>query len=224
MGKEYISINIKNNTNGNIPMSIMSNPSNLGDISNQTTEYSWDVTSLSITTEDYISIEYRPNALNDFTSYTTQLINPTLQGVLDALNTLGIGSFFSTTSGGNTYIKNYDNDYVFGQLDIYDSSGTSVTWSVNCIGTTGNNDVQCGLFLVSQSNPYNASTPVPVSFDGQLVDITGVTSNQPSTKIKIKNLTTNTFIVNVGLGSGVAYAYSFNAYYGNAYLITIQDF
>lgn len=224
MAKEYISINVKNNTNGKIPMSIMGNPANLIDISNQTTEYSWDVTSLSITTEDYISIEYRPNALNDFTSYTTQLINPTLQGVLDALNTLGIGSFFSTTSGGNTYIKNYDNDYVFGELDIYDSSGTSVTWSVNCIGTTGNNDVQCGLFLVSQSNPYNASTPVPVSFDGQQVDITGVTSNQPSTKVKIKNLTTNTFIVNAGLGSGVAYNYSFNAYYGNAYLITIQDF
>lgn len=224
MGKEYISINIKNNTNGNIPMSIMSNPSNLGDISNQTTEYSWNVTGFSLTTENSISLQYRPNGLNDFTTFNTTLATPTLQGVLDALNTLGIGSFFSTTSGGNTFIKNYDNDYVFGQLDIYDSAGTSVTWDVNCIGTTGNNDVQCGLFFISQLNPYTASTPVPTTFDGQQVDITGVTSNQPSTKVKIKNLTTNTFIVNAGLGSGVAYNYSFNAYYGNAYLITIQDF
>lgn len=223
MAKEYISINIKNNTNGTIPMSIMSNPSNLTDISNQTTEYSWDVTSLSITTENTIIIEYRPNALADFTSYSTPLLTPSLQGVLDALNTLGIGSFFSTTSGGNTYIKNYDNDYVFGQLDVFDSSGTSVTWNVNCIGTTGNNDIQVGLLFISQPNPYTASTPIPTTFDGQLVDITGVTSNQPSTKIKILNLTTSTFIVNVGLGSGVAYNYSFNAFYGNSYLIDIYD-
>ena len=223
MAKEYIAINIKNNTNGTIPMSIMSNPSNLTDISNQTTEYSWDVTSLSITTENTIIIEYRPNALADFTSYSTPLLTPSLQGVLDALNTLGIGSFFSTTSGGNTYIKNYDNDYVFGQLDVFDSSGTSVTWNVNCIGTTGNNDIQVGLLFISQPNPYTASTPIPITFDGQLVDITGVTSNQPSTKIKILNLTTSTFIVNVGLGSGVAYNYSFNAFYGNSYLIDIYD-
>ena len=223
MAKEYIAINIKNNTNGTIPMSIMSNPSNLTDISNQTTEYSWDVTSLSITTENTIIIEYRPNALADFTSYSTPLLTPSLQGVLDALNTLGIGSFFSTTSGGNTYIKNYDNDYVFGQLDVFDSSGTSVTWNVNCIGTTGNNDIQVGLLFISQPNPYTASTPIPTTFDGQLVDITGVTSNQPSTKIKILNLTTSTFIVNVGLGSGVAYNYSFNAFYGNSYLIDIYD-
>jgi hypothetical protein len=130
MAKEYISINIKNNTNGNIPMSIMSNPSNLTDISNQTTEYSWDVTSLSITTENTVIIQYRPNGLVDFTSYSTPLLTPSLQGILDALNTLGIGSFFSTTSGGNTYIKNYDNDYVFGQLDVFDSTGTVVTWNV----------------------------------------------------------------------------------------------
>ena len=223
MAKEYISINIKNNTNGNIPMSIMSNPSNLTDISNQTTEYSWDVTSLSITTENTIIIEYRPNALADFTSYSTPLLTPSLQGVLDALNTLGIGSFFSTTSGGNTYIKNYDNDYVFGQLDVFDSSGTSVTWNVNCIGTTGNNDIQVGFLLISQPNPYTASTPVPISFDGQQVDITGVTSNQPTTKIKILNLTTSTFILNTGLGSGVPYNYTFNAFYGNSYLIDIYD-
>lgn len=221
--KDYLSIAIQNNTNGIIPMSILSNPSNLSDISNQTTEYSWNVTSLSITTENSVSIEYKLLGQQDFISYTSPLLSANLQGVLDSLNTLGIGSFFSTTSGGNTFIKNYKNDYVFGELNIYDSNGTSVTWSVNCIGTTGNNDVQCGLFVQSESNPFVGITLVPVSFDGQQVDITGTTSNQPSTKIKIKNTTTNTFIVNDGLGSGVAYTYTFNAYFGNAYLITIQD-
>jgi hypothetical protein len=224
MAKEYISINIKNNTNGKIPMSIMGNPANLADISNQTIEYSWDVTSLALTTENTIVVEYKANGMAQFTSYTTSLSSPTLQGVLDSLNTLGIGSFFSTTSGGNTFIKNYDNSYEFGLIDIYDSNGTSVLWSVDCIGTTGNNDVQCGLFLVSQANPFTGSVAVPVSFSGEQVDITGTTSNQPTTKIKVKNLTTNVFIINVGLGSGVGYTYTFNADFGNAYLITIQDY
>lgn len=224
MAKEYISINIKNNTNGKIPMSIMSNPSNLTDISNQTTEYSWDVTGLSLTTENTVTIAYKLNTQVDFNSFTTSLLTPTLQGVLNALNSLGIGSFFSTTSGGNTFIKNYDNNYEFGTLDVFDNSGVIVTWDVNCIGTTGNNDLQCGLFVQSENNPFTGVVPVPVSFDGQQVDISGVTSNEPSTKVKIYNLTLGTLIVNAGLGSGVAYNYSFNAVYGNAYLIEIRDF
>jgi hypothetical protein len=56
------------------------------------------------------------------------------------------------------------------------------------------------------------------------VDISGVTSNEPSTKVKVYNLTLSTIIINAGLGSGVAYNYTFNAVYGNAYLIEIRDF
>lgn len=224
MANTYISLAIQNNTNATIPISIMGNPSNLADISNQTREFKWNLTGFTFTTENQVSIDYRPNTFVDFTTYNAPLLALNIQGVLDALNELGIGSFFTYTSGGSTYISNYNNDYVFGDLNIWDSNTTQVTWSVDCIGNTGNNDITSGMFADSQANPYTATTNVPIAFSGQLVDISGITSNQPSTKIKIYNQTTNTFIVNVGLGSGVVYNYSFNAFYGNTYLITIQDY
>jgi hypothetical protein len=224
MSNIYISLNIKNNTSATIPISIMGNPSDLADISNATREFRWDLTSLSFSGENQVSVDYRPNGLVNFTTYNAPLLTPSIQGVLDALNGLGIGSFFTFSSGGNTYISNYDDNYVFGDLNIWDSNVTSVTWNVDCIGTTGNNQVDCGFFLDNEVNPFTGSVNVPVSFSGQAVNLTGTTSNQPSTKIKVYNQTTNTFIINVGLGSGVVYSYSFNADYGNSYLITIQDY
>ena len=224
MGNTYISLAIQNNTNATIPISILGNPSNLADISNQTREFQWNVTSFTFTTENQVSIDYRPNALVDFTTYNAPLLAPNIQGVLSALNGLGIGSFFTYISGGNTYISNYDNDYVFGDLNIWDSNGTEVTWNVDCIGTTGYNQVQAGFFSDNEANPFTGIVSVPISVDGQSVFLDGTTSNQPSTKIKVYNQTTNTFILNVGLGSGVPYSYSFPANYGNTYLITIQDY
>lgn len=107
MGQEYISINIQNNTNSTIPMSIMGNPANLADISNQTIQYQWDLSSFNLAGEDYVSIQYRPKGTTNYTLYNAPLNTPTVQGVVDALNGLGIGAFFVVTSGPNTYVQNY---------------------------------------------------------------------------------------------------------------------
>ena len=77
----------------------MGNPADLADIGNQTTQYRWDVTGLTFSTENFVSVDYRVNALPDFTTYVAPLLVQSIQGVLDALNGLGIGSFFSYTSG-----------------------------------------------------------------------------------------------------------------------------
>ncbi len=224
MANTYISINITNNTNGTIPLNIMGNPADLADIGNQTTQYRWDVTGLTLSTENFVSVDYRPNALPNFTTYVAPLLVQSIQGVLDALNGLGIGSFFSYTSGGNTFITNYNNDYVFGDVNIYDNSGSIVTWSIDCIGTTGFNDITTGFFAQNESNPFTGTSFPPIGTNGQQVDITGTTSNQPSTKVKIYNQTTSTFIVNAGLGSSVPYSYTFYAFFGNNYLITVKDY
>ena len=66
MANTYISINITNNTNGTIPLNIMGNLADLADIGNQTTQYRWDVTGLTLSTENFVSVDYRPNALPNF--------------------------------------------------------------------------------------------------------------------------------------------------------------
>lgn len=221
----YLSLTIKNNTSATIPISILGNPSDLSDISNQTREFRWDITSLSFSTENSVSIDYRPNSLPDFTTYNTPLLFQSIQGVLDALNGLGIGSFFVFTSGGNTYISNYDNDYVFGDLNIYDDTASVVAWDVDCVGSGGFNDITTGFFYQNEANPFTGISYPTISTNGQQVDITGVTSNTGITKVKVYNQTTNTFIINDGIvGTGIAYSHTFNAFFGNNYLITVRDY
>ena len=222
-----ISLNIRNNRDYAQTINIMGNPYNQLDTSNALTEYKWDITALVLSNQNTLNLEYKGINEASFTTFTAG-IQPNIDNIIIALNSLGIGYFNVFTQLGNTYIVSNNDNYVFGNLEIVNQGGTTqVLWSVNCIGTTGNNQVQSGLFLDNEPNPYDNSsspTPVPITIDGQTVAIDGVTSNQPTTKVKVLNQTTSTYIINDGIvGSGIVYSYSFQAYFGYNYLITIED-
>jgi hypothetical protein len=158
MASETISINLQNTTTGIIDVSIMGNPSDLADNSNATTEYRWNVTGLTLGTENRVSVQYRANSINDFSTFVAPLQTLSVQGVVDALNTLGIGSFFSFTSGGNTFISNYDNDYVFGVLNIYTQGIPQFIYNVNLTGVGGTLSVD-----VNFVNQLTLNSPVTQS-------------------------------------------------------------
>lgn len=154
MAKEYISINVKNNTNGTIPMSIMGNPANLADISNQTTQYQWNLTNFNLAGEDYVSIQYRSVGTINYSTYSAPLGTPTVQGVVDALNGLGIGAFFIVTSGPNTYLQNYDDSYEFNNLNVFVFGGVLFDFYDTNYYANGNTSV----FDLSSNN--NNGVPV----------------------------------------------------------------
>jgi hypothetical protein len=137
MSSEIISINLQNTTTAVIDVSIMGNPTDLADISNQTTEYRWNVTGLTFSGENRISVQYRATSIPDFSIFTAVLQEQSVNGVVSALNTLGIGSFFTFTSGGNTFISNYDNQYVFGVITIYTQGIPQFIYNVNLTGVGG---------------------------------------------------------------------------------------
>lgn len=141
MAQAFISINLQNNTNSTIPMSIMGNPANLADISNQTTQYQWNLTSFNLAGEDYVSIQYRPVGTTSYSLFVAPLITPTVQGVANALNGLGIGSFFVVNSGGNTYLQNYDDSYEFNNLNVYVYGGTLIDFYNTSYYANGNTSV-----------------------------------------------------------------------------------
>lgn len=121
--EQVISFNLTNNTNGSIPMSIMGNYTDVMDNSNANTRYYWDLTGYSITTENSITIQYRYVGQSSFSTATVTFSGTSLQSVADALNTLNIGTFFLTTSGGSTYLNNYNLLVVYGSLSIVASTG-----------------------------------------------------------------------------------------------------
>lgn len=184
MAKEYISINVKNNTNGTIPMSIMGNPANLADISNQTTQYQWNLTNFNLAGEDYVSVEYRPVGTTNYSTYSAPLNTPTVQGVVDALNGLGIGAFFIVTSGPNTYVQNYDDSYEFNNLNVFVYGGVLFDFYDTSYYANGNTSV----FDLSSNN--NNGVPV-----------TGTGNGVPTTLIGYNTVPFGYLYLNSSIGS-----------------------
>ena len=190
MSSEIISINLQNTTTAVIDVSIMGNPTDLADIPNQTTEYRWNVTGLTFSGENRISVQYRATSIPDFSIFTAVLQEQSVNGVVSALNTLGIGSFFTFTSGGNTFISNYDNQYIFGVINIYVQGIPQFIYNVNLVGAGGN-----VLVDVNFVNQLTLNSPVVQSgtittASGDYIILTGTTTNSPTQVVTLQNVTT----------------------------------
>ena len=139
---QVLSINIANNTSSDMSLiSILGNNQDTMDNNNATTQYGWNLTGFSITNEDTITLQYKGVTDGTFTTTSIPLNGTTLQSVANALNLLNLGTFFIATSGGNTYLYNYNQNIVFGTLQITSStsSGGQVNTTFN-VGIGFNND------------------------------------------------------------------------------------
>ena len=162
-----ISFSLVNNTNSNILMSFLSNPTNTQDISNQFTEYSWNITSIASNLSAYDTIIL---TFSNGSSVTTTIYNKTLDGIIVALNLLGVSSFYYEVISGSTYIKTYNDIQGFTTLEI--TSSTAVTsvqlfYSINTqYSTTGDNQIDNGGTFNTGvlANPQNVPTTDATSF------------------------------------------------------------
>jgi hypothetical protein len=122
------SFQILNTTSATQQMYFLSNPSNTQDISNQFTEYSWNITSIAnnLSVYDIVSVEARnANSGQSYVTYTASILSNSVSGIVTALNTLQIASFYYEVIGGNTYIRTYNDTLEFNQLNILDSNGST---------------------------------------------------------------------------------------------------
>jgi uncharacterized delta-60 repeat protein len=117
-----ITLNINNNVSYPIDINVLGNPANLRDNANATTQYRYNVTGFTFTNETNVIIQYKAVGASTFSTFTQQLQSQNIQGVINALNLLGIGSFQTYTQAGQTYISTYNNNFVFGQINIYSES------------------------------------------------------------------------------------------------------
>jgi uncharacterized delta-60 repeat protein len=118
----------------------MGNNTDVMDNSNASTRYYWDLTGFSITNENIITIQYQYTGQSGFTTASVNVQGTTLQSVADALNTLNIGTFFLTTSGGSTYMNNYNQNVAYGSLSIVNNTtliNTTFVVGTGFVGTAG---------------------------------------------------------------------------------------
>jgi hypothetical protein len=131
-----ISLNIKSNVDYNQTANLMGSNINLLDTANAKTEYRWNLTGFVFTTEAFISVEWKAVGAASFNLFSKPLGSQTLEGCIIDLNQLGIGYFNLYTEAGQTYIGTYNDNYVFGDLDIYPSAVVPTTTTTTTAAPT----------------------------------------------------------------------------------------
>jgi hypothetical protein len=225
MNLDVININIQNTTNGIVPISILGNVGDQMDNSNATTQYSWNLGTFAITNENTIILQYK--GVNDinFGIVTIDFIGTSINNVVDALNTLNLGSFFITTSGGNTIINNYNQNFVFSVLNILNPSSSSTlsySFSFNAVGMFAEIFKNAVSQILSNSPSFTSGNISVVSGNNILFNVS-VSGNTKPTNYFVYNITTKTYIVNATITNGVDVGYPFTIQPNTSYLIGMQN-
>jgi hypothetical protein len=222
--QEVISLNLVNTTNGTVPISILGNNGDAMDTANATTRYQWNLTGFTITNENNILLQYKTSGII-YTIAQLSFSGTTIQSICDTLNTLNLGYFFITTSGGSTFINNYNNNVVFGTLQIFNpASTTELNYQFNYVGAGMDVKIYVNaIVLYANGTPNTDSGNIPV-VAGDSIDFQGSTFATPTgTNIYIYNITTSSFIYNNTTTSSIGFFESFTIVANNSYLIGMNN-
>jgi hypothetical protein len=223
--REIITFNIVNSTNGFVPVSLFGNNGDPMDNSNATTRYSWNLGSFAITNENTIILQFKSLTDPNFTIASVNFSGTSINDVVNALNTLNLGSFFVTTSGGNTIINNYNQNLVFSVLSIINpSSASTLQYSFSFIGIGMSAEIFKNAIsqILSNSPSFTSGNINVVSGDNILFNVQ-VNGNTKATNYYVYNITTQTYIVNATITNGVDVGYGFTIQPNTAYLIGMQN-
>ena len=198
-----ISLNVQNNRDYPQQINVMGNPANLLDTANATREFRYDVTTFIFTNENSVSIQYKLNGASSYTTFSGTLPSQNIQGVIDVLNSLEIGYFNTYTQLGSTYISTYNNNYTFGDINIYSSiSLLSLTFdSIANVPVASATSVSNWNTFFNTS--VNATTPFnSVSVVGNTVNLVGcsnlsVSANLFNSNQNIVSITDNLTIITI---------------------------
>ena len=126
-----ITLNIRNNKTYPIRINVLGSPYNPLDTTNAKTEYRWDITAFTPSNDDTLTLEYKQYGAAVFSTYTSQIYNTNIDGIIAALDGLGIGYFQSYTELGQLYLSTFNDTVEFGLLTISNNGApaTSTTTS-----------------------------------------------------------------------------------------------
>ena len=222
--QEVISFNIVNNTNGTVPISILGNNSDAMDTANATTRYQWNLTGFTITNENTILLQYRTSGII-YSIAQLSFNGTTIQSICDTLNTLNLGYFFITTSGGSTFINNYNNNVAFATLQIFNpASTTALNYQFNYGGVASQTKIYVNAVVqYGNGTPNTDSGNIPVVAGNTILFQGSTTAIPTGTNIYIYNLTTSTYIYNNTTTSAINFNQTFNISANNSYLVGMNN-
>jgi hypothetical protein len=165
--------NIRNNTPGNVPVSIMAsgNPYN---VVGARTRYEWNVSSVTYSPSVF-TLQFKPTSTAAIQTFSGSAGNIT--ELLMALNALRIGPFWQEVISGQTYVVTYNDVFVYGNL---------------VIGTAGSQWTTTGGLQINNVGIANASITVTDTTTGTMLASSGGVIIPPTLIAYVWNLTYTT--------------------------------
>jgi len=221
-----ITLHIRNNREYPQQMNILGNPYNPLDTANAKTEYQYNLTGFIITNENTVSLQYKAKSDPAYQTFIQSLTATNFEGVVAALNLLGIGYFNYYTAAGQLYITTNNDNYVFGSLNIYNPSAPPppvspvISYDFNT-GSGGDNNINVNAVpVVSIPNPASTGAQFDVA-NGDTIDFFGTTSSMVG-YVEVYNVTTSTSLYSFSLANS-PFSYSFVVAANNVYTIVVHD-
>ncbi len=115
---KQVSMQIRNNTDQVQAISLLQS-SPVDTFINAATTYDWDITDETYINRNLIGIQVKANGQSDYQLYTATLAAGNPQSVVDALNSIGVGTFYKDEQSGQILIKTDNDNYVYGELSIF---------------------------------------------------------------------------------------------------------
>lgn len=112
--KSEINLKITNNTALDLPISILGVIQSQNSLNNVTASYEFDMSGETFSPFNWVFGYYSNSAPSTLIQHYFDNITPTIQGYVDALNTLNVGLF--TYSGTTIYM--FSADYIGGFIKI----------------------------------------------------------------------------------------------------------
>ena len=228
INQSNITLNLQSNVSYPYQVNILGNPSNLLDTSNATTEYRWNITALTFTNEDSLTLQYKINSASVFSTYTSNLNSPNIIAVINALNGLGIGYFNYYVSAGQTFVSTYNDNYTFGQLNIYSANGTSLGYQFTQTGVGGSAIIQVnGVTKYTYASGTNQSATISGVNSGDTINFSGVATslgiNVASIEQTNNKTQVNSNIYTNNVPASTPFSTSFIAQAGYSYTLKLSD-
>lgn len=157
---DSFSIVLKNNTSSVVKANILGATTNLKDNANSTISFTYNLSGETYSST-FITIEYRVVGASVYQTATLPLQQQNIQGVVDALNALGIGTWFYS---GNI-VKTYNNKYQFGNLFVSVSGIATVSYEWNSENMVGGQ-----LTVLVNGFTFYTNPATPPFFDAGLIN------------------------------------------------------
>lgn len=209
-----LTIVARNNTLFPVDINLLETVSEQDSFINVNRQFLFDMSCEGFSGTNNVRILSKLNGAAAYTTYNVAITSPNLANTVTALNTLGIGTFYSYTSGGISYITVYSTTRLYTSLQLLNLFGLTASANYESfisVNTTGSMKIYFNCALIETFTfPVTRSSPYIHAYGGLVkVVIVGGNSTNPTNYVFYNISSPTASLASGTVAPGVTFTYSF---------------